>query len=905
MISPHRIALIAALVVVIGGVPAAAAAAPTAGSGAQISAESGLTVTLGADTTLSGANPVRATDTITVAGHTIQADGPVSVTTGDLSGDRTQLTTIAADTTWLNVTPPGASTAVGLRGADLKAGWVEAVTPNDGSADLYLDGTTNGEVDLQLHGLPGGVPVGLVDADTGELLVEVQSASNGTATATVPLPDGAHAIRVETPEGSAPTVGAPSPDRYGPVQTGNVTLEAQLSDPDFGSVYGDNVTLNWQVNGETMTTTTATANGSVTATIDITEVRGRANWSVTATDAFGKQDDAGGAFRAPYRTDSGLSVVVPSEPATVAYPDAETVVIDGTAIAAAGSGTVTVAQSTPPVNLSAISMADATTWLTVTPADSPGFAVRDGITAVRVDDTLRVGDDVVDIAVSGATGTQGEIRLTELPADEYLSFSAESGVGGTMKTNSSGGGTAIVDLNGAYRLQAFDAASVINDLSPPDGSKITGDTAELSAVVDHPALDGGSVDVRFETSAGETIKSTSLTESREVSATWTVTPEQWRVVVADGTTTVTSEWRTVRAPQELLFRQEQTPAKLVNQTTVKVEAYRSDEVYQREVTNGKLDLAGLPNRVTISATGENYTAREIFVPDVTERQRVFLLNTTTTDTVESRFVLSDPSGTFTSDARIQISKPITLHNNTQFYPIVEDQIGVGGVTTVLEAGETYRLTVVSADGEIVESIGRYTADVAESVEVRPGAPEIELRPSDQGSWKAGVNVDRDANTLTWQFSDPSGETERLTATIHPRGQPDKPLTPPDTYFDPQNVSGYHELTDNQSQQEWVLNTTVRADTGTQRAAFYAGRQAAVVPAMLGDRWRTAFAIVSLLLFSGIFSVLNRGVGAVTLAVTGGIFWWTGWLSGVATAATVVVFLLIAILYATYTSGIQR
>lgn len=105
-------------------------------------------------------------------------------------------------------------------------------------------------------------------------------------------------VLVETGE---PTVddASLSPNTTSTSQDLPVTLSADVSDPDFGTSYGDSATVYWHVDGEERGTTTVSSNG--TTSIQLSDVgAGEHDWHIEVEDEFGhRTTSATGQFAMP------------------------------------------------------------------------------------------------------------------------------------------------------------------------------------------------------------------------------------------------------------------------------------------------------------------------------------------------------------------------------------------------------------------------------------------------------------------------------------------------------------------------------------------------------------------------------------------------------------------------------
>jgi len=200
------------------------------------------------------------------------------------------------------------------------------------------------------------------------------------------------------------------------------------------------------------------------------------------------------------------------------------------------------------------------------------------------------------------------------------------------------------------------------------------------------------------------------------------------------------------------------------------------------------------------------------------------------------------------------------------------------VTVDLQEDERYSISLRSPDGR-VQQLGPYRADVSETVTVRPGSPTIRVRAVRRG-WSSSAELNN--RTLEYRYSDPD-QLHPASHDQHPRkGNPDNELRPSTSYYDVGNVSGTYTLTENESEKTWVVTFDVDRDGGTFTTKTEVTKQANLVPD-LDSGWRLVVGVGLLIISSGIFSMLNAGIGGVVVAIEGGILWWTGWLAGATTA----------------------
>jgi hypothetical protein len=188
--------------------------------------------------------------------------------------------------------------------------------------------------------------------------------------------------------------------------------------------------------------------------------------------------------------------------------------------------------------------------------------------------------------------------------------------------------------------------------------------------------------------------------------------------------------------------------------------------------------------------------------------------------------------------------------------------------------------------------------VSEEVTVRPGAPSIEFGSFEEG-WQTNATLEN--QTLSYGYSDADNETEQVTIWIHERNNESNRLRPNVTEYDLGTATGAVSLTSDEAEKTWVVNFVV--DRGSEEfvAQVVVGDRPNLVPP-LSDEWRLIAAIGLLLISAGVFSVLNAGIGAVIVAIEGGLLWWAGWLGDATTGPAVVMALFVAVIGHLYTTS---
>jgi len=444
--------------------------------------------------------------------------------------------------------------------------------------------------------------------------------------------------------------------------------------------------------------------------------------------------------------------------------------------------------------------------------------------------------------------------------------------------------------------------------TPSGGEKMQSKTVDLSINAsdqEFGTVQGENVTVTFyDASDDSVIGSETLSSNGTATTEWNNVvggTNQWYAIAEDDYGgEVQSETFSFEAPETLYLRNETDTDQLVGdsiETTITF--FGSGQVYEKTTSDGTVNLTGLPvneDFIVDVDPSSDYHGRTIYIQSIYDQQNVYLLSTSEAS-VESRFVLEDPTGQYDSETLFLLEKPINQSGTVSYQTIVSDQFGSEGVTTVLDEGARYRIRIRSVSGTTQE-IGPYRADVGETVTVRPGSPTIDLGELEDG-WAANATINND--TIEYVYSDPDSLTDSVTVTAHEKGNTSNTLDTPREYYDLGEVSGTYALTENQTSKTWVVKFDVDRDGEQYSVTEEVSNRPDLVPD-LSDAWRLVIGIGIMLISAGVFSMLNASVGGVVVALEGGILWWTGWLGGATTGAAVVIALFVAVTVHIYSSS---
>jgi hypothetical protein len=233
-----------------------------------------------------------------------------------------------------------------------------------------------------------------------------------------------------------------------------------------------------------------------------------------------------------------------------------------------------------------------------------------------------------------------------------------------------------------------------------------------------------------------------------------------------------------KAPSTLFVYNESAPSQLIdNNANLRIRFFTegSSDVVERTVTDGTVDLSGLPPDerliVTVKENDANYTYRRTVIESLSEQQEVYLLPESQ-DAVDVEFDLTDYSGNYpTGSTLLFLEKPISKDfdgdgdEETQYQVITGDTFGPSGsFPATLEQNERYRLRIQNLPNQRL--LGGFTATRSEVEEIV--IREIGLQPPDGQSYAVLRNVTRGADgerDLTFKYLDESTDTTDLNVRV--------------------------------------------------------------------------------------------------------------------------------------------
>jgi len=295
------------------------------------------------------------------------------------------------------------------------------------------------------------------------------------------------------------------------------------------------------------------------------------------------------------------------------------------------------------------------------------------------------------------------------------------------------------------------------------------------------AIDNGSTDFAYDSSNGFSITVSGLPNvGAAVVDTGTGDVLDDTVVGADGEATFdlpagTKNIELKTVPSELQVRNEINPDQLIDSDNVTLRARffgAGDTVVERNVTNGTVDLSGLPADqefvVTVKETNADFVYRRILIENIVETQEIYLLPTNE-PSAEVRFELNDQTDRFGEDTKLFVEKAITRNGNTSYRVISGDTVGADGrFPTILVDSERYRIRVENAEGE-QRILGSYVVQGADLAQLTIGDVEftadVEEGAAMQARLRAAPEGASHNDEIRLVYLDPEGETDEITINV--------------------------------------------------------------------------------------------------------------------------------------------
>jgi predicted lipoprotein len=513
---------------------------------------------------------------------------------------------------------------------------------------------------------------------------------------------------------------------------------------------------------------------------------------------------------------------------------------------------------------------------------------------------------------SGLEVTTGDEReIGAVPFDDDQTFATES-----VAIESPGPASARItdqtfaDSGDTMTVRDIDATQNPVTVSRSDlDSDITVEDGTASIIAHNVTLDDNSTDLEVAATSEVNITVESVTDTEGIQAVDTSgTLVAGETDTSDGTVTLNLEagsyqLRLQDGPSTLTVRDLTTQDAITDDNiSVRVEFFGSEGAVAERTADstGTIDMTGLPAderfSVSVDTNNSSYVQRQILIPSLLDQQSAYLLpQDTSIETVEPRFVLEDPSNQFDAErSEIVLSRPLDTANGTEFVAVTGDRVGLNGFDTILERDQRYRVTVTDPDSGARRQLGEFTPTQSEQVTLTVQDVEFDSVSETEGvEWTARYLSNEDSvDEVEFIYRDEQ-PTESLSYQIVERGNDSNVLAGGTASG---NVTVTEPVPPGEENTVWeVTFEATREDGQTISATRPVSTSRLPVGPTLDPRWQTAVSMLGLFAVAGLFGAANPGVGAISVAATGGMFFFLGWLPDSTGGIMVLLALFVAVL----------
>lgn len=266
-----------------------------------------------------------------------------------------------------------------------------------------------------------------------------------------------------------------------------------------------------------------------------------------------------------------------------------------------------------------------------------------------------------------------------------------------------------IDNNTASPTQDLEQSSQTFEIDVSDNQFGTTQGEELNASL---YIDGSFIGSDTLTSNGTASVSTELALGGDYSYYWIVTDQY------GGDTQ--SQTFDIRVPSTLTIYNESTDPSVLNNTSTTLRFYYDNGTSlgysERQPIDGAVNLTGLPaaKPMVVSAEGDGYYQRRIFVRSLYDQQQIYLLNESE-QSVETIFEISDYSGAYSPDTTVlEVQRAI----NGSWQTVEGDYFGATGeFGTILEYNARYRLVLYNTETQKSRTLGIYQPTTAQQTRI--------------------------------------------------------------------------------------------------------------------------------------------------------------------------------------------
>lgn len=554
--------------------------------------------------------------------------------------------------------------------------------------------------------------------------------------------------------------------------------------------------------------------------------------------------------------------------------------------------------------------------LSIDPADK--FRVQAGGSYSALEFASMTPDDgQVDFSYDSSSSTTLDVILSGSSDTTYLAV-GENGLLATAEGEQlagTGDDTTQLEFDLPAGSENVEIKTSNNpELSNPDPTgdpAISGETVNLSIDVsddDFSSAEGTEVEVEFYHGSEDDLE---LVDTRTINENQTVTTEvtpsgglnEWRAVATDDyDNTAETEVHQFSSPDVLEIRDEETGELIDSETEITVEFFGETAFESRTTTDGQISMSGLPTTETFVATAsaDGYETRRVVIDSLVRQQSMYLLDDTT-ESVDNIFKIQDDTGQFSSpETIIYIQRPVEVDGERQLEIVASDYVGSAReVSATLEQGQRYTILVENEEGDR-RDLGQYTALAPGDVNVRVQGETISVPQTESFALSAVYQpIDEETNQIRFEYNDPSKLTEQIDLRIYERGNEEN-VTLDQTYY-PGTTGEFgelvvdHELTEDESQQNWVVDYKLHRNNEEITGLESVGRGAYGFDVLPTD-WQAVLSVGAMILIATLFSQANVAAGALAVPMSGGVFYLVEWLPGEVAPVAIVLSLTIAVAY---------
>jgi hypothetical protein len=392
-------------------------------------------------------------------------------------------------------------------------------------------------------------------------------------------------------------------------------------------------------------------------------------------------------------------------------------------------------------------------------------------------------------------------------------------------------------------------------------------------------VDGSQVGSKQTSSAGEVTYTLSDVDAGSHS---------WHVEVHDEYGhTIISETFNFTTASSLQILDEENPSQLVkDNVTVTVRLYADDTVTKREVSDGTVDMSGLPLNSTIVATtqADGWIDRRVLIRDLTQQQEIYLLNSSS-NAISVAFDLQDKSGNFPEDnSQLYVQKALNTTNTDglEWQTVTGDYFGAdGSFPTQLLYQQRYRLVIQNSQGDrrvlgnfIPTESGSFPVEIGKIVWDPPEGESVYATSETRNlSDNADHTYNNSSSEVFVEYYDSEDATTKLTINVSVRGNESLYSA---TVYDVQSHTESIPLTATQANKSLVVNVTAER-TGEDFEHTWQHGTPGNVDTGADRGWLSLGAQVTLLALVGLVagSMPKKG-GLVVVPAAFGVSWMGWW-----------------------------